>query len=173
MRGPILIHSSMQRHHSNKLCTPRRQRGAALIESLVAAFILGLGLLGMAGMQVKTMKSTRSSEFRSQAVMLSYYMMDVLRADRASALAGTYNTDSSPDLPLESICSSGAITGSTLPDNAKKAWIDSLRKNLGDSDTTCGAIYCAVSGVCTIQITWDDALAGGLGEQVFSTGTKL
>lgn len=173
MPGPILILRSMQRHHNNKLNRPRHQRGAALIESLVAAFILGLGLLGMAGMQVKTMKSTRSSEFRSQAVMLSYYMLDVLRADRASALAGTYNTDTSPDLPLEKVCNSGAITGAALPDNAKKAWVDSLRKNLGDSDTTCGAIYCTVTGICTIQITWDDALAGGLGEQVFSTGTKL
>lgn len=152
---------------------PRRQRGAALIESLVAAFILGLGLLGMAAMQVKTMKATRSSEFRSQAVMLSYYMMDVLRADRSSALAGSYNTDTDAGLPLEKVCSAGAITGTALPDNAKKAWIGSLRNNLGDLDTTCGAVYCSVTGICTIQITWDDSLAGGLGEQVFTTGSRL
>lgn len=151
----------------------RTQRGAALIESLVAAFILGLGLLGMAGLQVKTIKATRSSEFRSQAVMLSYYMMDVLRADRAEALAGQYNTDTDDALPLEKVCSSGAITGSTLAANAKKAWVDSLRKNLGDTDDTCGAIYCAVTGICTIQITWDDSLAGGLGEQVITTGSRL
>lgn len=151
----------------------RSQRGAALIESLVAAFILGLGLLGMAAMQTKTMKATRSSEFRSQAVMLSYYMMDVLRADRSGALAGSYNTDSDATLPLERVCSAGAITGTALPDNAKKAWIGSLRKNLGDLDTTCGAVYCSVTGACTIQITWDDSLAGGLGEQVFTTGSRL
>lgn len=151
----------------------RRQSGAALIESLVAAFILGLGLLGMAAMQAKTMKATRSSEFRSQAVMLSYYMMDVLRADRSTALLGSYNTDSAPDLPLEKICSAGSITGTTLPDNVKKAWVGSLRKNLGDLDTTCGAVYCSVAGICTIQITWDDSLAGGLGEQVFTTGSRL
>ncbi len=151
----------------------RRQRGAALIESLVAAFILGLGLLGMAGLQAKTMKATRSSEFRSQAVMLSYYMLDVLRTDRTQALAGQYNTASSGDLPLNKACSASSFSGSTLADNARKDWIDSLKKNLGDSSSTCGAIYCHVNSECVIQIFWDDTLAGGEGTQSFATRSRI
>ena len=68
------------------------QRGVGLIEILVAVLILALGLLGMAGLQANALKTNQSSYARGQAVMLSYYMLDAMRADRASALSLTYNT---------------------------------------------------------------------------------
>ncbi|MCY1556399.1 hypothetical protein D9M68_931440 [compost metagenome] len=72
------------------------------------------------------------------------------------------------------ICNPLAITGATLADNNRRDWIQSLRVNLGDEDTTCGAISCEVTtGVCTIQITWDDSRAGGLGAQRFETTSRL
>lgn len=145
----------------------RRHRGAGLIEVLVAVLILALGLLGMAGLQAHAIKKNQSAYARGQAVMLSYYILDALRADSAGAKAGTYDTSAS------GICSGTAITGTSLPDNTRKDWIDSLHENLGDSDETCGVIDCDVDGMCTITIQWNDELAGGLGEQTFVTRSRL
>lgn len=153
----------------------RRQRGVGLIEVLVAVLILSLGMLGMAGLQTRAMKANQSSYARTQAVMLSYYMLDAMRADRATALGGTfpYNTGTLTAGVIAPICAASAITGTTLADNTRKDWIGSLKLNLGNDANTCGAILCEANGNCTIQITWDDSRAGGLGAQRFETKSRL
>lgn len=147
----------------------RRHRGAGLIEVLVAVLILALGLLGMAGLQANALKKNQSAYARSQAVMLSYYILDAMRADRigATAASDNYNTD------VDGLCDPADITGTSLPENTQKDWIGSLRANLGDSDQTCGIIDCDTDGNCTITIRWNDELAGGLGEQSFVTRSRL
>ena len=152
-----------------------RQRGVGLIEVLVAVLILSLGMLGMAGLQTRALKANQSSYARTQAVMLSYYILDAMRADRATALGGTfpYNTGTLSSGVIDPICDAATLTGTTLADNIRKDWIDSLKTNLGDAASTCGAILCEASGNCTIQITWDDSRAGGLGEQRFETKSRL
>jgi len=150
-----------------------RQRGVGLIEILVAVLILALGLLGMAGLQANALKTNQSSYARGQAVMLSYYMLDAMRADRAAALSLAYNTGAVSAGVIAPICNPLAITGATLSDNNRRDWIQSLRTSLGNEDTTCGAISCDVTGLCTLQITWDDSRAGGLGAQRFETTSRL
>lgn len=142
------------------------QRGVGLVEVLVAVLILALGLLGMAGLQSKSLRANQSSYARSQAVMLSYYMMDAMRADRASALLGNYNQ--------ASLCSAAAITGAALSDNNLRDWIESLRTALGDLPTTCGSVTCdGATAICTVGVIWDDGRAGGLGDQTFQTRSRL
>jgi type IV pilus assembly protein PilV len=145
---------------------PSRQKGVGLIEVLVAVLILALGLLGMAGLQSKSLRANQSSYSRSQAVMLSYYMMDVMRADRASALLGNYDQ--------VNVCSTAAITGTALSDNNLRDWVGSLRAALGDEATTCGGITCdGTTEVCTVRVIWNDERAGGLGNQTFETRSRL
>lgn len=147
--------------------SPHSQRGVGLIEVLVAVLILALGLLGMAGMQSTSLRVNQSSYARSQAVMFSYYMLDAMRADRGNARAGNYNTNTA------NLCSAAALTGNRLADNNRRHWITSIRKGLGDSDSTCGAIDCDTTGLCTVKIIWNDERAGGLGEQTFETQSRL
>ncbi|HEY1090177.1 type IV pilus modification protein PilV [Hydrogenophaga sp. YM1] len=142
-----------------------RERGVGLIEVLVAVLVLSLGLLGMAGLQANALKANQSSYGRSQAVMLSYYMLDVLRADRVGAIALNYN--------MPSTCSPDAVATADLSGNSRKHWLQSMRNTLGDTDDTCGAISCDAAGVCTVTIVWDDSRAGGLGNQTFTTSSRL
>ncbi len=153
----------------------RSQRGAGLIEVLVSVVILAIGLLGMAGLQASALRGNQSSYARSQAVMLSYYMLDMMRADRARALLGDYNTDNNatPDAVLTPICNATDVPQDTLADNTREDWLLAVKANLGDNAQTCGAIRCAATGECTIQITWDDARAGGDGQQRFETRSRL
>lgn len=142
-----------------------RERGVGLIEILVAVLILSLGLLGMAGLQANALKVNQGSHARSQAVMLSYYMLDALRADRSGAVGLNYN--------MPTTCSAAAITTTDLSGNTRKHWLQSMRETLGDSDTTCGAIACDTSGLCSVTIRWDESRAGGLADQTFTTGSRL
>jgi type IV pilus assembly protein PilV len=157
---------------------PRRQfQGATLIEVLVAVLVLSLGLLGMAAMQVRAIKGNHSAMQRTQAVMMSYYILDAMRVDRDNMKAGTYNTGSyvAPGEVITDECDAAAYTGANLPDNNRKHWLTALKASIGEASdtTTCGAIYCDASGACRIQVKWDDSRAGGLGAQLIETGSRL
>jgi type IV pilus assembly protein PilV len=144
------------------------QRGVGLIEILVAVLILSLGLLGMAGLQANALKANQGSYTRTQAVMLSYYILDAMRADRGNAINLSYN--------MNATCLPGAITTADLAGNTRRQWLTSLRDNLGDANTTCGAITCDADGNCTVSITWDDSrAAGGTAQtiQTFETRSRI
>lgn len=81
-----------------------RQRGMTLIEILVAVVVLSIGLLGLAGLQLKGMQVNQGSIYRWQAAMLAQDIADRMRADRASASAGNYT-----------LAAGGAASGSGSP----------------------------------------------------------
>jgi type IV pilus assembly protein PilV len=153
------------------------QHGATLIEILIAVLILSLGILGMAALQARALKGNTSSFQRTQAVMLSSYMMDAMRVDANTAKSLDYNTGTldSNGVINGSICNPASITGASLSEVNKKHWLQAIKNNMGTStDTTsCGAIYCDATGSCKVQIIWDDSLAGGLGTQRIETQSKL
>ncbi|OEY66659.1 type IV pilus modification protein PilV [Marinobacter sp. X15-166B] len=62
----------------------RQASGIALIEVLVAVLVLGIGLLGMAAMQVQSSQMTNGAEQRTQAILLTADMMDRIRANRGN-----------------------------------------------------------------------------------------
>jgi len=69
---------------------PARERGYTLIEVLVALFVTSVGLLGMAGLQVASLKQNQSAYMRSQATILAYDIVDRMRANVASVQRGEY-----------------------------------------------------------------------------------
>lgn len=66
------------------------QRGATLIEVLVAILIVSLGLLALAGLLNVAGRVAKTSEFRATAAQLAADMIDRMRANRAGATAGKY-----------------------------------------------------------------------------------
>lgn len=160
--SPHLTMKSIKKHRFQGLNAGMvRQRGVGLIEILVAVLILSLGLLGMAGLQANALKANQGSYTRSQAVMLSYYILDAMRADRSAAIGLSYN--------MNATCSPGAITTADLAGNTRRDWLTSLRAGLGDANTTCGAITCDALGNCSVSITWDDSRATGGTTQTLQT----
>lgn len=122
-----------------------RARGAGLIEVLVAVLIFSLGLIGMLGLQSRALQRAESAYARSQATMLSYYMLDALRIDRTRAIAGDYN--------LTKTCQIVADSG-TLITHQQHHWLTAIKTTMGDAGT-CGEIICN-SNTCTVRIYWDD-----------------
>jgi type IV pilus assembly protein PilV len=62
-----------------------RQRGVSLLEVLIAVLILSFGLLGVAALQVRTLQGTQSSNYRSNAALLTHEIVDAIRANRSRA----------------------------------------------------------------------------------------
>lgn len=143
-----------------------RQRGFSLLEVLISVVVLSIGLLGMAALQINAMKNSQSSFQRSQAVMLSYYMLDAMRANRADAVAENYNLAKTCVVPAE---------GGSLVTRDRHFWLQALKNNIADVATTCGQITCvAATSTCTVRIYWnDDRGTGGAGEQLFETSTRM
>lgn len=140
------------------------QTGSGLLEVLVAVLVLSLGLLGLAGLQARTLQQTQSSLQRSQAVLLSYSILDSLRADRQGALLGNYN--------IGQTCVAQALTGNLVNDTIN-SWLASIQSRFGANATSCGSIACAASGICTIRIFWDDSRAGGNANETFETRSQI
>ncbi len=161
----------MNAHRAARARSRRRARcqsGFTLLETAIATLVLAFGLLGAAALQISTMKNYQSSLQRSQAVMLSYYMLDALRANRADAATGTYNRGKTCTVPA---------SGTTLASDEHNFWLQAIKDNLGNAATSCGEISCATTtGVttCTVKIHWaDDRGTGGSSSQFFETATQL
>ncbi len=128
------------------------QRGVGLIEVLIAVLVLSIGFLGIAALQAKSLSTNNSAMARSMAVVASYSILDAMRADRANALAGTYNQTVTADA-----C---PATGSGLATDQLSVWCTQLANTLGANDTTTGVVSCSNTGDCTITIQFDDSRAG-------------
>lgn len=66
-------------------------QGFTLIEILVAALVLGIGILGLTTTMLLGVKSNQTAYFRSQASAAAYDMADRIRLNRAAALSGEYD----------------------------------------------------------------------------------
>lgn len=69
----------------NPTAANQRQRGFTLLEVMIAVVILSVGLLGMALLQSTSLRAAQASNERSQATILIYEMMDMVRANRRQA----------------------------------------------------------------------------------------
>lgn len=134
-----------------------RQRGVGLIEVLVAVLIMGVGLLGIAAMQGTALRNSQSSLERSQAVIYTYMILDLMRANRDAALAGGYNLAQTCVVPA----------AGTLVDNDRRIWMQAVQMGLGSD--ACGTINCPANSACTITVQWNDSRAAGAAGQGSAT----
>jgi type IV pilus assembly protein PilV len=70
----------------------RTQTGSGLIEAMISIFVVSIGFLGFAGVQVNGLAAANDSLFRTKAIYLSYQMADRVRANLPGAQAGSYNS---------------------------------------------------------------------------------
>jgi len=64
-----------------------RARGFTLVETMVALVVLAVGMLGIAGLYVTTLKSGGGAIYRMQAVNLAADLADRIRANRGANVA--------------------------------------------------------------------------------------
>ena len=127
----------------------RHHQGYTLIEVLIAVVILSIGLLGMAGIQLKGMRGTQNSFLRTEAANLANSMAERMHANPSAA----QNSDATLDNQYESIDS--ALADCATPPG-----------KLCDQDNSSTAISsCTISEMATYDAyTWicGDGTHGGV-----------
>jgi len=112
----------------------RRQAGVGLIEVLISILIASFGLLGLAGLQVASLRYQKVAQFRSTASQYSADIADRMRANVAGAKAGNYITSASGKLgdnAAATVCTTGC-------DAAKVAAQDIYNWRLGLAKAMAG-----------------------------------
>jgi type IV pilus assembly protein PilV len=67
----------------------KTQRGAGLIEILISVLVLSIGLLGIAAMQIRSVKNNQSALEYSIALIQQQSIKETLMLARSSALEGS------------------------------------------------------------------------------------
>ena len=125
------------------------QAGVGLIEVLISLLILSIGMLGLAGLQIFSLRNNQGAMERSMAVVETHSIVDAMRADRAAALAGDFDFDTANVKNL---------TGETFAKRSLETWHATLVNTLGAGAS--GTIACTNTGAnearCTIIVSWSD-----------------
>lgn len=125
------------------------QKGIGLIESLITLLVISIGLLGIAALQITSLKQSTSSQAHSQAVWFSYEMTDRINANRG-AFDQYIGIDTNNSYSMD--CSASACTPAQMVDADAKIWSD-LVKTLPDGR---GVITQPVAGTLQVSVMWDD-----------------
>ena len=120
-----------------------RQHGFSMVEVLVAAVVLSIGMLGLASLQMRTLRNNQSALERAVAVVETHAMADALRADRVNAANGVF------DIALDAADPAGATFAATVV----AGWRENLRNELGANAT--GAVDCNGNS-CVIIVRWEE-----------------
>lgn len=144
-----------------------KQSGFTLLEILVAMLVMSIGLLGLAGLMTSSMRNNLSASHRTQATWMAYDIIDRMRANRASAVAGGYATA----MGTAANCTT-AVPSGTIPAQDIAAWKNQLACALPAGNGSI-AVNTATQ-VATIQIQWNDSRGNqGLANQTFKVETQL
>jgi type IV pilus assembly protein PilV len=140
-----------------------------MIELLVAFVIFSFGMLGVAGLQTKTLSFSQASLQRSQASALTDDILDRMRSDRLGALAQRWNTDRNET--AAAAVRSGVNIGVVATDLSDwKSQVEALLP-AGQASIAVSADPASL-GVVTVEIFWDDS-AGRDEAVVFKTVSRL
>jgi len=126
--------------------------GMSLVEVLAALVVVSVGLLGVAALQITSLRSSQASFLRTQATALADDIIDRMRANRTVALSPTYGYNIA-------IGDTITLTGtSTRADRDRSEWKAALKNDLpkspGGADAD-GSVQ-VVGTLVTVTIRWGE-----------------
>lgn len=136
----------------------RKQQGLTLIESMISLLIISVGLLGIAALQVTSMKQNNSALHHSQAVWVGYNMADRIRANftQFDSYAGTNTSNDYDQDCTNQVCTAAQLVVADQADWATA--IQTLPGGLGMITKPAGT-----NDELLIRVMWDDEGTGASG----------
>ena len=116
-------------------------------------------LLGLSGLQTGSLRNNHSAFLRSQATVVSNDIIDRMRANRLSALSGSYNI----------AIGAGAPAGSSIAQTDLREWKNLVAAHLPVGDASANVN----GGTVTVVVQWDDSRAEGSTTQTITVQTEL
>ena len=135
---------------------PRAQHGVSMIESLVSVVVIAIGLLGLAALQINSLKNNSSAYFHTQAVMMAHNMADRIRANQVQIL-NYVGVDTAKQYDQD--CLAQACTSAEMLQADATEW-SALVANIPAGR---GIVRAPVANQLDIVVMWDDDGTGATG----------
>jgi type IV pilus assembly protein PilV len=140
--------------------------GMTLVEVLVATVVISVGLLGIAALQMVSLRNSQGSYLRTQATALAGDIIDRMRANRTAALspALAYNIDFDETITL------GGTP--TMAERDLFEWKAALASDLPKTEAgeAADGSISVDDNVVTVVIRWGERDAGAI---EFATRTEI
>jgi type IV pilus assembly protein PilV len=135
-------------------------RGFSLLEVLIAVIVLSIGILGVAGLQVFSLRANQVSYVRSQAAILASDISDRMRANRVAAANNNYalDPDAPPEVLEEDPCADVSCDGPAMAARDLALWFERVTTMLpgGTARIFCSDAPCLPASLHTISVMWDE-----------------
>jgi len=161
--------------HKSKMV--RKTSGFSLIEVLVAVVVLSIGLVGLAGLQAKSLVNGVSASYRTQATMLAKDLSEKMRVNGYAITIGDYFD--SPTAAETAACETATgCSSEAMAQHDYFNWLAAVTERLpsGDgivcldstpNDGTTALKACDGAGDhYVIKVWWDDGRTGNTGDPV-------
>lgn len=115
-----------------------KQRGITLIEVMVTLLIIGIGLLGLLGLQAKSLSGHKDSFDRKTAAELIVQISERMRSNHLGFMSDAYASSMGVGVPVSAPPSCGGTTNCTVTESAQldiASWQANVRSRLADSGT--------------------------------------
>ncbi|EGG98963.1 Type IV fimbrial biogenesis protein PilV [gamma proteobacterium IMCC2047] len=123
----------------------KSQQGITLIEVLVALLVLSIGLVGLAALQLNSLRFNHSAFLRTQSTVLAYDIIDSMRVNRDKARDGVYNVSTGSC----TTCSTNALANTDLV-----RWKASLAASLPAGDGSVSTLATGATRVVQVTVQW-------------------
>ncbi len=139
-------------NHSSK------QKGFSLLEVVVSVFIISVGVIGIAGLQLTTSVYAESSLHRSQAASLAREIVERMRQNLDEAKAGGYDFSTLPSKTRSCKGNSKNCSAAQLRDYDEKVWAARVTSLLpgGDAAISTGADNSTDPVQIVVTLQWDE-----------------
>jgi type IV pilus assembly protein PilV len=145
----------------NRNSMPRRRfmTGITMVESLVALVVISVGMLGIAGLYLSSLKAGRTANLRVQAINLTADMADRIRANkRAQDAYGSAQYDGEP---AAHDCTTVTCTPEQMAENDLNIWFEAMDESLRNLGAEGTVVFTAGTAPdpngYLITVTWREA----------------
>ncbi len=128
----------------------RRSAGFSLIEVLVAVLIVSVGVLGVAGLQLVSLRNNTASMFRTQAFQASYEIIDRARANPEQ----DYSIAIDDPVPAFDDCTAQECTPAQMRTFDVATWLTQVQNDLPAGDAEI--VFDAGTSTLTVTVRWQD-----------------
>lgn len=133
----------------------RHTQGFTLIEVLIALVILAIGLLGMATLMMNSLQSSQGAYQRSQASLLTYDLLERMRANHDQAVTtDDYVMGKDDNIPSDPGCKANGCSPRAQAQQDLHDWRTALEEGLPDAKAS---IERENDNEYTIEIEWQEA----------------
>ncbi len=143
-----------------------KSAGFSLAEILVSLFILSVGMLGMASLQISGLRNSATSTYRTDATQLSYDIADCMRVNSLAVEGNVFqdidigheDTVTDPELTCVQTSTSATVSACDASDMAAVDlyhWIIRVRQKLPEANIqiSCNDLDTADGDDCTESST--------------------